>query len=49
MPGHEKHVNRILAALDDLDEIDPNSVEAILYRPKDDVDRQLAEFAQDIA
>ncbi|QOZ73232.1 MULTISPECIES: DUF2478 domain-containing protein [Bradyrhizobium] len=35
--------------IDNLDEIDPNSVGAILYRPKDDVDRLLADFAQDIA
>ncbi|WP_347338463.1 DUF2478 domain-containing protein [Bradyrhizobium forestalis] len=34
--------------IDKLDEIDPNSVGAILYRPKDDVDRLLADFAQDI-
>ncbi|MGY4627387.1 DUF2478 domain-containing protein [Bradyrhizobium sp. USDA 4486] len=35
--------------IDNLDEIDPNSVGAILYRPKDDVDRLLADFAQEIA
>ncbi|WP_333909137.1 DUF2478 domain-containing protein [Bradyrhizobium sp. CCBAU 11445] len=35
--------------IDNLDQIDPNSVGAILYRPKDDVDRLLADFAQDIA
>ncbi|WP_309143193.1 DUF2478 domain-containing protein [Bradyrhizobium cajani] len=35
--------------IDNLDEIDPNSVGAILYRPKDDVDGLLADFAQDIA
>ncbi|WP_349627968.1 DUF2478 domain-containing protein [Bradyrhizobium sp. AC87j1] len=35
--------------IDNLDEIDPNSVGAILYRPKDDVDRLLADFARDIA
>ncbi len=35
--------------IDNLREIDPNSVRAILYRPKDDVDTLLADFAQDIA
>lgn len=35
--------------IDNLDEIDPNSLGAILYRPKDDVDTLLADFAQDIA
>ncbi|WP_333909176.1 DUF2478 domain-containing protein [Bradyrhizobium sp. CCBAU 53415] len=35
--------------IDNLDEIDPNSVGAILYSPRDDVDRLLADFVQDIA
>jgi molybdate transport system ATP-binding protein len=32
----------------DFAEIDPNRVAAIVYRPKDDVDTLLAEFAQDL-
>nr|WP_256478605.1 DUF2478 domain-containing protein [Bradyrhizobium barranii] len=32
-----------------LEEIDPNAVAAIFYRPKDDVDRLLADFVQDLA
>ncbi|MGY3033723.1 nucleoside-triphosphatase THEP1 [Bradyrhizobium sp. USDA 4354] len=35
--------------IDNPNEIDPNSVGAILYRPRDDVDRLLADFAQDLA
>ncbi|MCA1436319.1 DUF2478 domain-containing protein [Bradyrhizobium sp. BRP20] len=35
--------------IDDLDQIRPYSVGAIRYRPKDDADRLLAQFAQDIA
>ncbi|WP_051378211.1 DUF2478 domain-containing protein [Bradyrhizobium arachidis] len=49
MPGYEKHIKRNPDAIDDLDEIDPNSVGAIRYRLKDDVDRLLADFAEDIA
>ncbi|WP_420969427.1 DUF2478 domain-containing protein [Bradyrhizobium sp. B120] len=32
-----------------LEEIDPNDVAAIFYQPNDDVDRLLADFAQDLA
>lgn len=35
--------------IDNLDEIDPNDVAAIFYRPNDDVDKLLADFAQDLA
>ncbi|QOG21834.1 DUF2478 domain-containing protein [Bradyrhizobium sp. SEMIA] len=49
MPGYEKHIKRNPDAIDNLDEIDPNSVGAIRYRLKDDVDRLLADFAEDIA
>ncbi|MBP0111657.1 DUF2478 domain-containing protein [Bradyrhizobium vignae] len=46
---HEKHINRNPVVIVNLDDIDSKSVAAILYRPKDDVDRLLADFAQDIA
>ncbi|WWP80951.1 DUF2478 domain-containing protein [Bradyrhizobium sp. 26S5] len=32
-----------------LEEIDPSAVAAIFYRPKDDVDRLLADFVEDLA
>ncbi|WP_375785044.1 DUF2478 domain-containing protein [Bradyrhizobium sp. Pha-3] len=35
--------------IDTLEEIDPNDVAAILYQPNDDVDKLLADFAQDLA
>ncbi|MCC8955581.1 DUF2478 domain-containing protein [Bradyrhizobium sp. Pear77] len=35
--------------IDHLDDIDPNDVAAIFYQPKDDVDKLLADFAQDLA